>query len=143
MNSRLNQQPPTRLHALTPLLNRVCKISYSICAAVSLGLASSGYTQGIFDYGATAPTAGTYDILQPVSVSGNGPGGNYYVNNGNPPGQSFTTGNHTAGYQLSTIYVQEDSGGGGNQANDAYTLYIYSVLAPARHCFPNMLQPTP
>jgi len=127
MNANPKQKSPTRQHAtsLWPGLARI--LQCSLLTTALLGLAGSGQAAGIFDYGTTAPTAGTYDVLQAVSVSGNGPGGNYYVNNGNPPGQTFTTGNHSSGYQLSTIYVQEDSGGGGNQANDAYTLYFYSV----------------
>jgi hypothetical protein len=86
---------------------------------------------GMFDAGNSAPIPGTYDISQlvtapPTSV----PGINYYVNNDNPPGQTFTTlGAVPNGYQLSSLYIQEelssDGGGGTNAAT--YTLGIYSV----------------
>src|SRR5690606_19725495 len=58
------------------------------------------------------------------------PGLNYYVNNGAPPGQTFTTlATAPSGYLLSSIYIQEElsTAGGGGEANATYTLGIYSV----------------
>ena len=86
---------------------------------------------GILDATATAPTAGPNDIAQlsttPVSTV---PGINYYVNNGAPPGQTFTTlGTSPGGYKLSSIYMQEETltDGSGGLATANYTLGIYSV----------------
>ena len=99
---------------------------------VTLGQANTG-SAGIFDAGSSAPTPGTYDIAQlitapPTSV----PVLNYYVDNFTPPGQTFTTGNTPptpAGYQLSSLYLQEELStvGGGGDAAQTYTLGIYSV----------------
>jgi hypothetical protein len=99
---------------------------------VTLGQANTG-SAGIFDAGSSAPTPETYDIAQlitapPTSV----PVLNYYVDNFTPPGQTFTTGNTPptpAGYQLSSLYLQEELStvGGGGDAAQTYTLGIYSV----------------
>jgi hypothetical protein len=108
---------------------------------VTLGQANTG-SAGIFDTGIAypaTPTAGTYDIAQLVTIvpAVTIPVLNYYVDNFTPPGQTFTTGNTPptpAGYQLSSLYLQEElstAGGpvGGPLGTDAqsYTLGIYSV----------------
>ena len=86
---------------------------------------------GILDATSSAPTPGAYDVAQLVTAPPTAvPGLNYYVNNGAPPGQTFTTlGAAPNGYQLSSIYLQEelstDGSGGLNPAT--YTLGIYSV----------------
>jgi hypothetical protein len=100
-----------------------------LLAVCLLGLACSGYAQGIFDRGATAPVPGPDDISQLTSQANSGPSGlNYYVD-GNSPGQTFTTGSNPAGYRLTTLYVQEQSGsaGGGQPGLSAYTLRIFRV----------------
>jgi len=84
------------------------------------------------DAGANPPTPGTYDISQLVTAPPTTvPGINYYVNNGAPPGQTFTTlGEVPNGYLLSSLYIQEElssdqNSGGTNAAT--YTLGIYTV----------------
>jgi hypothetical protein len=106
---------------------------------VLLGQANTG-SAGIFDTGIAypaTPTAGTYDIAQLVTAPPTAiPLLNYYVDNFTPPGQTFTTGSTpptSAGYQLSSLYLQEElstagGNGGGNGTNaQTYTLAIYSV----------------
>lgn len=121
-NSNLSSQ-----FALMPL-KRAHKLK-SLSAAVLLAIAfipNCGQAQGIFDAGATAPTPGPFDIYQLTSQAGSGPSGiNYYVDKGNP-GQIFTTDN---GYQLTGLYIQEQSGsaGGGQPGLSAYTLRVYQV----------------
>src|SRR5258708_2095132 len=86
---------------------------------------------GIFDATSSTPTPGTYDISQLVTAPPTTvPGINYYVDNGAPPGQTFTTlSAATNGYQLSSIYMQEElsTAGGGYTNAQTYTLGIYSV----------------
>jgi hypothetical protein len=86
---------------------------------------------GLFDATSTVPTAGAYDIAQLITASPSTvPVLNYYVDNGNPPGQTFTTlGAFTNGYQLRSIYVQEDvaSAGGGGLNPGTYRLGIYAI----------------
>ena len=88
---------------------------------------------GLFDATGTAPTPGTYDIAQLVTASPTTIpviNNNYFVDQGNPPGQTFTTlGAFTNGYQLRSIYVQEDvaSAGGGGLIAGTYRLGIYAV----------------
>lgn len=77
-----------------------------------------------------APAASGYDIAQ-LSTAGNqgAPAGlNYYDNNANPPGQTFTTGSYPYGYTLSSLYIDMGSIGGGHASGVAYTLRIYSVF---------------
>jgi len=81
----------------------------------------------MLDIGATAPTAGTYDISQ-LSNAGDtgGPGGlNYYVDTGNP-GQTFTTGSNFKGYTLNEVFLQYGGGAGGGTPT-SYTLCLYSI----------------
>ena len=88
----------------------------------------------------SVPTPGAYDITQLVTVvpTANPLGGlNYYVDNFTPPGQTFTTGSTPptpAGYQLSSLYLQEELSTAGGPAGSplgtdaqSYTLGIYSV----------------
>jgi len=86
---------------------------------------------GMFDAGSSAPTPGAYDISQLVTTVPTVVAGlNYYVNNGAPPGQTFTTlGIATNGYALNSVYIQEElsTAGGGGTTNSAYTLGIYLV----------------
>ena len=99
---------------------------------VTLGQANTG-SAGIIDAGSSAPTPGIYDIAQLITAPGTSvPDLNYYVDNFAPPSQTFTTGNTPptpAGYQLSSLYLQEELStvGGGGDAAQPYTLGIYSV----------------
>ncbi len=98
-----------------------------LLAACILGLAEPAYAQGVFDYGATAPTPGPYDISQLNSAAVTSvPGINYYVDSGTPPGQTFTL---ASGFQLTNLFVKEATGsaGGGMPQQSAYTLRIYKV----------------
>jgi autotransporter-associated beta strand protein len=108
---------------------RATKFNLLIISAALLVQAGNAAAQGIFDYGATAPTPGPNDISQLTSASGEPSGLNYYVDSGNP-GQTIKTGN---GYQLTSLYIKELSGtaGGGMPQLSAYTLRIYSVSGTA------------
>ena len=87
------------------------------------------------DLGTTTPTPGLYDISQ-LSTSGqaNMPDGlNYYTDNqsnhgAGEPGQTFTTGNASTGYRLTSLAIK--TGGGttsGTGTPQNYLLHIYSV----------------
>ena len=81
----------------------------------------------MLDIGATAPTAGTYDISQ-FSITGDvgGPAGlNYFVDTGNP-GQTFTTGSNYKGYTLNEVFLQYGGQAGGGTPS-SYTLCLYSI----------------
>lgn len=92
---------------------------------------------GMFDATSSTPTPGAYDIAQLVAAPPTTvPGINYYVNNGAPPGQTFTTGStppSSAGYPLSSIYLQQElstaDGAGAGLTNATYSLDIYSITA--------------
>jgi hypothetical protein len=125
---------PNSKHWLYPMLlilARATKFNLLIISAALLGQAGNAPAQGVFDYGASAPTPGASDISQLTSQANSGPTGlNYYVDSGNP-GQTFTTGSNPQGYVLSTLYLQEQSGsaGGGQPGLSAYTLRIYSLTS--------------
>jgi autotransporter-associated beta strand protein len=113
---------------LSSCARRVGGIALFIAAL--LALASGANAQGVFDFGATAPTPGAHDISQLTSGTATGvPGINYYVD-GNNPGQTFTMG---TGYQLTNLFIREVSGsaGGGMPQLSAYTLRIYQVSGTA------------
>ena len=81
----------------------------------------------MLDIGASAPTAGTYDISQ-FSITGDvgGPAGlNYFVDTGNP-GQTFTTGSNYKGYTLNEVFLQYGGQAGGGTPS-SYTLCLYSI----------------
>lgn len=85
---------------------------------------------GMLDATSAAPNPGPNDIAQLTTVAPSSvPAINYYVNSGAPPGQTFTTGNASNGYQLTSIYFQEEFGTIGNSGdtNAGYTLGIYAV----------------
>ena len=53
---------------------------------------------------------------------------NYYWNNANPCGQTFTTGTNAAGYTLTSLALKTDGGGGGSElTSQTFTLWIYSI----------------
>jgi len=84
------------------------------------------------DFGTTAPTPNPagYDIAQLSNASDTGSPANlnYYSNNGNPPGQSFTTGGNPGGYAVSSVFIKFGvSGNSGESAGDLYTLRLYSM----------------
>ncbi len=89
--------------------------------------------QTITTLAGAAPTPGPFDISQ-MSAVGNqtSPDGlNYFTDNGNPPGQTFTTGNNATGYVLTNVVVKTgalNTGGGGTLVQAAgYRLQIFSV----------------
>ena len=100
---------------------------------MALALASSiASAQTITTLGATAPTPGPNDISQLSFGTVTGPDGlNYFTDNGNPPGQTFTTGNNASGYVLTNVVFKtgsENTGGSGTLVQAAgYTLRIYSI----------------
>jgi hypothetical protein len=76
---------------------------------------------------------GAFDINQ-LSGGGAGDNLNYYDNNNDMPGQSFTTSNNPAGYTLTSLAVQTGGHGTGTDYNlitvaQPYYLFIYSVDA--------------
>jgi autotransporter-associated beta strand protein len=115
---------------MMPLLSRVCKMTFSMCAAALLATAGSGYAQvtglvGVFDYGASAPTPGSADQY---SLTGTTQDTGNYIDN-QRPGQSFTTGSNPQGYLLNGVYLKERAGsqGGGQPQLTTYNLRIYSM----------------
>jgi len=113
---------------------------YQVVAVNSVGSTNSGFTLltvspltdvEILNYGVSAPPASGFDIAQ-LSTAGNQgtPAGlNYYDNNGNPCGQTFTTGANEYGYSLSELYIDMGSINGGHGSGVTYTLRIYTVSA--------------
>ncbi len=99
--------------------------SASTSSVVALTVYQSS-TATLADVGTTI-TPGVYDISQQTG-GGNGDGLNYYDDNSNPPGQTFTTGANSQGYYLSSVTL--GTGGGGNSGTatlQGYSLFIYSV----------------
>ena len=103
----------------------------SVLAAMALASAARAQTFAtLTDIGATAPTPGPNDIAQLVPApSANSPDGlNYYVDNANPPGQTFTTGTNSSGYTLDSVSILTAGNSGSLPAGgQAYYLRIYSV----------------
>ncbi|MFZ0826187.1 MAG: beta-galactosidase GalA [Verrucomicrobiia bacterium] len=101
-------------------------------------LTGAVHAQTLIDLGATAPTPGINDAAQ-LSASGNvtAPDGlNYYTDNqvghgAGEPGQTFTTGNNSAGYVLTSMTLK--TGGLGSSTYSGigtaqpYYLHLYSV----------------
>ena len=104
--------------------------SLFLAAALALAGKSGAQTATLTDIGSAAPTPGANDIAQLAQPSGaNSPDGlNYYFDNSNPPGQTFTTGPNVNGYVLTSLALAT-AGNGGNlpAGGQAYTLRIYSV----------------
>jgi uncharacterized repeat protein (TIGR03806 family) len=89
----------------------------------------------IHNLGANAPVPSGSDIGQ-LNVTGNtmfpptgvqATGLNYYTDNPNPPGQTFTTGSNTNGYLLTSLFIKWGGIEGSHAAGNPYTLRIYSV----------------
>jgi hypothetical protein len=123
--SRLATSCRLNISARTGAMGRIASF---IAAAIFTGAAHGA---AIADFGTNAPTPGASDASQLVSsgTSGTLDGLNYYSNNGNPPGQTFTTGSNPAGYAMPTLYVQTGGYGNGGTATAAhnYNLRIFSV----------------
>lgn len=101
-------------------------IATSASAALTVSYPPASAT--LTDIGTTI-VPGTYDIDQ-LNGGGSGDGLNYYDNNSDFPGQSFTTGTNPAGYTLQTLAVKTGGGGGtisGNNVAQPYYLFIYKV----------------
>jgi Concanavalin A-like lectin/glucanases superfamily/Immunoglobulin I-set domain len=105
-----------------------------LVSSVALLLTTAAQAQVVLtDIGASAPTPGANDISQLTVPSGaNNPDGlNYYFDNGNPPGQTFTTGTNPNGYVLTSLAIKTAGNGNLPAAGQAYVLYIYSVSGSA------------
>lgn len=103
----------------------------SLLTVAALALAGNAQAQlsaTLVDYGATDPTPGANDASQLTFGGGNPDGLNYYFDNGNPPGQTFTTGANPNGYVMDSVYIRTAGNSGGLPgAGQAYTLRLYSV----------------
>jgi hypothetical protein len=80
------------------------------------------------DIGTTAPTVGGYDVYQLQGgqvVAGNL---NYYYDNANPPGQTFTTGGNAKGYSMNSVSI-DMAGGTQNSTTTAqgFDLFVYKI----------------
>ncbi len=100
------------------------------CASL-LGGAARAQTEAVLtDIGSANPVPNADDIAQ-LEITGysNRPDGlNYYIDNGNPPGQTFTTGGNVQGYTLDSLAIRTAGGGGGNVTQpQAYRLRLYSL----------------
>jgi len=108
----------------------------SLAAEAALALGGSARAQSaatLIDLGGTPPTPGSDDIAQLDVSSGSTPTGiNYYFDNGNPPGQTFTTGARASGYTLNSLHILTDGNSGGlPAAGQVYELRLYSVVGSA------------
>ena len=106
----------------------------SSVASVPLLLPSTSGTGVLTDLGGNAPTPGANDIDQLNGVVGyqaSEPAGlNYYIDNSQPPGETFTTGNNPNGYVLTSAAVQlglDDAYAGWPANGQGYFLNIYRV----------------
>ena len=108
----------------------------ALAVGVVMILAGATRAQTLTDLGATAPTPGANDVSQ-LSISGNttSPDGlNYYTDNqsyhgAGEPGQTFTTGNNSSGYMMTSLAIRTAGLGNykGIGTNQPYYLHIYSV----------------
>ena len=116
-----------------PKMNRT---KMALAVGVLMVLAGASRAQTLVDLGASAPTPGASDVYQ-LSISGNQtfPDGlNYYTDNqtghgAGEPGQTFTTGNNSAGYALTSVSIRSAGLGSysGIGTPQPYYLHIYSV----------------
>ena len=117
-------------------LPNVNRLKMVLAASVLMVLAGAIRAQTLTDLGATAPTPGANDISQ-LSTNGNttAPDGlNYYTDNqsyhgAGEPGQTFTTGNNSSGYMMTSLAIRTAGLGNykGIATNQPYHLHIYSV----------------
>jgi hypothetical protein len=119
--------------------------SHTFDAVFSLGLQPAS-TNILTDIGTANPASGPNDISQ-LSPSGNTRltgAFNYFTDNGNPPGQTFTTGAKAT--VLKTLSVRTgcsplESGGGG-LGPQAYQLRIFSVFGSTATLLTNYTSPS-
>ena len=97
------------------------------------GMAGVAGAQTLLDIGTATPTPGPDDVSQ-LSISGNAtfPDGlNYYSNNGNPPGQTFTTGAYSTNLVVLAVRTAGLNSGSGGYGSPSvitnYYLRLYSV----------------
>ena len=99
-------------------------------------LAQSAMAQFVItDAGATSPTPGPNDVYAIFDSVQNNDGLNYYWDNGNHIGQTFTTGPNASGYTMTNLAIQTAGGGGywgsgaiaSVSASQTFTLTIYSI----------------
>ena len=104
-----------------------------LAAALALGSPGSARAQVILqDIGATAPTPGPDDIAQLNTSTQLAPDGlNYYYDNGNAPGQTFTTGSNPSGYTLTSLSLKTAGNGNNWTGANSYTLRLFSVSGAA------------
>ena len=111
------------------LLRKKASIGLICCLLVTGAALTNAQTINIL--GTNPPIPGANDQYQTNMPSGANqpPGLNYYLDNGNTPSQTFTTGNAANGYTLSSlaIYDAGNSGGGFTTSPQTFTLYIYSI----------------
>jgi hypothetical protein len=131
---------------------------YQVIISNSYGTATSGVvtlpvfppiavqtTGTLSDIGLSQPTPGPNDIYQTNEFTGSGgPAGlNYYFDNVNPPGDTFTTGTNGAGYVLNSVaielagddaYVTPDFPVGGQ----GYVVRIYQVYNDSTGLYGNL-----
>lgn len=122
-------------------------IAMAAAAALAIGgtsnpvQASVTGTVNISNLGTSVPTPGAsdqYDLTATAATAavpyGYGTGTNnmnYFTNNAQPPGETFTTGTNAAGYNLNAITVLDLSEYGAFKSGYTVTLDIYSVNATA------------
>ena len=102
----------------------------AVSSVVSLTIPYTNGTAVLADIGATISTPAPDDVSQTIPTGGpNAPDGlNYYFNNDDPPGQTFTTGSNPAGYTLSSLAIDfAGNSGGFPAAGQSYVLHVYSV----------------
>jgi len=113
------------------------KLTLNLCYALGAAfMAQSAVAQFVItDAGASAPTPGPNDVYAIFGSVQNNDGLNYYWDNGNPNGQTFTTGSNSSGYTLTNLAIRT-AGNGGNwgsgsvsswSASQTFTLRIYSI----------------
>lgn len=123
------------IYAYQVIVSNSLNTATSPVVSVPVLVMTSTTANGILtDIGANAPTPGTYDIAQTNGIVGGyadtPPGLNYYINNGQPPGDTFTTGSNPNGYVLNTAAVQlgtDDAYSSWPAGGQPYQLFIYSV----------------
>jgi len=113
------------------------KLTLNLCCALATAfMTQSAVAQFVItDAGATPPTPGPNDVYAIYGSVQNNDGLNYYWDNGDPNGQTFTTGSNSAGYTLTSLALRT-AGNGGNwgsgpaaswSASQTFTLTIYSI----------------
>jgi len=99
-------------------------------ATTTLTVLYANTTAVLTDIGASLPAPAPNAVSQLVAATGaSSPDGlNYYFDNANPPGQTFTTGGNAGGYLLSSVAIKM-AGNSGQlpAAGQAYVLRLYTV----------------